>query len=89
MNKSIHQISTNKSPVNPRNFHVIQQFSKHLLRLSCLWAPAIPAGDLEEEEEMSLLLNRSEQGITEFLKDVKHVIPNFKYQTEWKSKMGR
>jgi len=81
MNKSIYQISTNKSPVNPRNFHVVEQFSKHLLRLSCLWAPAIPAEDLDEEKEMSLLLNRSEQGITEFLKDVKRVIPNFKYQT--------
>ena len=81
MNKSIYQISTNKSPVNPRNFHVVEQFSKHLLRLSCLWAPEIPAEDLDEEKEMSLLLNRSEQGITEFLKDVKRVIPNFKYHT--------
>ena len=49
-------------------------------------AAAIPAEDLDEEKEMSLLLNRSEQGITEFLKDVKHVIPNFKYQTSWVEK---
>lgn len=64
-----------------RNFHLIEQFSKHLLRVSCLWAPAIPARDLELKKEMSLPLRMSEQGITEFLKDVKHVIPNFKYQT--------